>query len=116
ALAAQRLDPRQFCPQSVEISAPLVRVRPGELRAAFRQCVLEKGEPVLETARSGRGVEDEKSHFVPEFAFILAAHNADRALELLAVDPEFTIQRHIRQPFDEPCRSMIKIALTREEL
>src|SRR5206468_12953009 len=99
-----------------EVPAPLVRVRSGELRAAFGQRVLEKLKPVLETARGGGGVEDEKSHFVPEAALVLAADNADRALELLAINPEFTVERHLGQSIDEPRRSMVKIALAREEL
>src|SRR5258708_31402640 len=55
-------------------------------------------------------------HFVPEIAFVLAADDADGALEFLAINPQFTVARYVGQAFDEPGWSVEEIPMPGKEL
>src|SRR5207302_5756958 len=87
-----------------------------ELCCTLGQSVLEKSEPVLETAIHRRRIKDEETHFVPQIVFVLSPDNADSALKFLSINPEFAIQRYCGQSFDEPIRRMVNVALAREKL
>src|SRR5882724_10719952 len=88
----------------------------GKFRRAFGERVFEESEAFFKSAIGCRSVEDEETDFVPEITFILAADNADCALEFFAVDPEFAVEGHGRKALDEPIRRVIDVALAREEL
>ena len=90
-------------------------MQPGELCSTLGQRILEEIEPLFEAAGSGGRVEDEEFHFIPEVVLVLATDNADGALELLAINPQFAIERHRRQSFNEPRRGVIEISLTRKK-
>src|SRR5689334_21663417 len=55
-------------------------------------------------------------YFPPERALVLAADDADGALELLAADPELAIQRFQRQAGGEPVRCEVAMPLARQKL
>src|SRR5271156_5895332 len=88
----------------------------GELRRAAGERVLEEIKPLLEAAGSRGRVENQECHLVPEGGLVLAADNADRALELLAINPRLAIERRGRQSLNEPCRGVVKVSLARQEL
>src|SRR5205085_9363480 len=52
----------------------------------------------------------QEADFLPQVGLVLPAHNADRALELLAIDPEFAVQRFCGQAGAEPVRSVQGVA------
>src|SRR5207248_3841294 len=93
-LPTQRFDPRQLRSQRFQIFAAFVGMLQSELCCTLGQSVLEKSEPVLETAIHRRRIKDEETHFVPQIVFVLPPDNADSALKFLSINPEFAIQRY----------------------
>ena len=76
----------------------------------------EEGHASLEQIRHCRSVEDHESDLLPVFALVLAADDAHGPLELLAIEPQFAVERHVRQAGDEPVGGVIQVALARQEL
>ena len=52
----------------------------------------------------------------PVVAGVLPPHDADSALERLAAQPQFAVERHVGQPGDEPVGGKESVALPRQEL
>src|SRR5687768_4904484 len=88
----------------------------GKFQGGLNEGLLEEGNSILETTRHGRRVENDKAHLLPEIALVLPADDADSALEFFTVDPEFAIERHSGQAFDEPFWRVIDVALAGKEL
>src|SRR5437899_124255 len=64
----------------------------------------------------GRGVEHPEADFLPKRRLILTSHNADRALKLLAANPQLAVKRLQRQALKEPIGRMKAISLPRQKL
>ena len=71
---------------------------------------------LLERLSQRRGIEDEIADLAPHFGGITAPHDRDGALELLAADPQFAIERSVGQSPSEPLGSDVTVAIAGEEL
>ena len=111
---AERFNPGELVLQMVESGAAVVR-QCFAILMVTRQQVRERLEPRFEFARRFRRVEDEVPHFFPVIAFVLPTHDADRALKLFAVDPQFAIEWSIRQAIDKPIWRVIFVSLPRKK-
>jgi hypothetical protein len=83
ALAAQRLDARQFPTQVVDPAARDVLVDPGGRRPGHVQHPGSGGHACLEDSVGVRGVEDEEADFFPQLGHVLPSDDADGPLEHL---------------------------------
>ena len=61
-------------------------------------------------------IEDDVADLLPVVALVLPADDADGALELLAAQPQFAVERHVGQAGDEPVGGVEEIAQPRQEL
>jgi hypothetical protein len=75
-----------------------LRLRPAGLPRQRSHALRPRGEAA---ARAGQ-VEDQVAQVAPGHHIgRLSSHQAQQRLEASAAQPEFTVQRHTRQPFDE---------------
>src|SRR5437588_12701331 len=87
-----------------------------KLQLLAREQVLEEVDPLLEAAGLRRRVEDHVAQLAPVIALVLPARDAHGALKLLASQPQFAVERIIRQAVEEPVRRIIDVSVAREEL
>ncbi len=80
----------------VQVPAQLVRVCVRKFQFLAGEQVLEEADTLLEGAGLRRRVEDQVAQLAPVVALVLPPGDADGALELLAAEPEFAVERHVR--------------------
>ena len=108
---AQGLNLGQLTLQVFMAGADDVFVGPSVRRPVDLHDRVDELQPFLERPFFCRCIEHQKSDFLPRVGFIVTANDADRALELLAIDPQLAIQRFQGQACREPGRRVITIAL-----
>ena len=114
--AAERLDAGQFLAQVIDAAALLVGVQLHVLGLHRRQGVAHERQSLLERRFHRRSIEHQIRDLPPVLALVLPADDADRPLKRLAGQPQFAVERRLRQRLDEPVRGVIEVALPRDEL
>ena len=115
-LATERFDAGQFRSQVADSATSLLLQHAGIGQKGLAEHFHERCLPDLEWPADSRGVEHDETDLPPMVALVVAADDAHRALERLAVQPQFAVQGHAGQPGCEPRGGMIDIALPRKEL
>jgi len=91
--------------------ASLLRQYAGVRQVQLRKAIAQKFDPVFKGMLDCRGVEHPKLDITPQFRGIVPPNNTHGPLERFAGQPQFTIQRDIRQTGREPIGSMVNVSL-----
>src|SRR5689334_1500227 len=86
------------------------------LGPVLTQAVTDERQAGLEALIERRGIEHDECDVFPVIALVLTTNDADGAMEHLASEPQFTIERHIWQSGHEPVRRIEQVAQARAEL
>src|SRR5438105_12714791 len=100
--------------QMVKALAYRVDVGASVERFLLHEELFDELDALLERVVQGGGVEDDVRDLLPVVALIMPFHDADRLRELLAIQPQLTVQRQVGQPGDEPVRSVKDVAKPRD--
>jgi hypothetical protein len=73
---------------------------------------VDECRPPLEGTFLGRCIKHQEANLLPEIGFIVTPNDTYCALELLAIDPQFAIQRLQRKALCEPGGRMVAVAQT----